>query len=237
MKQVYPEQQPIILDLSMNYCWGQSDSIRNSSKDILEKFIRKDYPIESICSATNPFRWDDLHDDPKIWEYSSPIIRITGDDDTVIKFLVLDWLSIIANHPIDWLQVRLLLVGPALFMSNSFVNDTDEKSGASFNVTDLVWSSFMVFANLLDKIRFTSMFIALVISFLGMYLTILWNLQLRNWLLKNYLFSLLVLALTLTLTVISFLAPNGRYVLPYILLNFLLLYRALVRTIKLSPRD
>lgn len=226
MQNVYPEQQPILLDLSMNYCWGQSESIRTSTKIALRKVIKPGYPIESICSATNPLRWDDLHDDPKVWQYSSPVIRIIGDEDTLMKNLLSDWISIIAKHPFDWLQVRLLLVGPALFMSNSFVNNTNEKSEAEFKVTDITWTSFMTFANLLDKLRLTSIFFALFLSFLLLYLLLLRPSPGRNWYQGNLLFSLLVLKVALALAILSFLAPNGRYVLTYVLLNFLLLYRA-----------
>jgi hypothetical protein len=232
MQSVYPEQQPIILDLAMNYCWGQSDSIRTASKLALEAVVRPSYPVESICAATNPFRWDDLHSDPKDWIFSNPISRVTGESASPkVRKLILDWVSIVIANPADWLQVRLLVVGPVLFMSNSFANTEFEKANLSIfdRFSNSMWTPLYFFVGLIDKLRITSLFFLFAFQFFLLinYSNMRFNQKSK---MKGTLaFSFLASTISFSLATLTFLAPNGRYILPYITLNYILLYRALYK--------
>lgn len=232
MQAVYPEQQPIILDLAMNYCWGQSESIRNASKETLMEFVRPNYPVESVCAATNPFRWDDLHQDPKNWKFSNPVIRITGQkQDAEIRKLFSDWIQVIVQNPVDWIQVRLLFVGPVLFMSNSFVNQRDPRTDiTTFElVNNVLWIPLQFVIALLDKMRITSLFLLFLFQ---IFLLLSFSKDTEKEVLfrrRELYFSIFSSMTTLSLAILTFLAPNGRYILPYIILNYLLLYRMMTK--------
>jgi len=232
MQPVYPEQQPIILDLAMNYCWGQSDSIRSASKIALMSVVKPNYPVESLCAATNPFRWDDLHTDPKVWMFSNPINRITGENAaTQVRELISDWASIVVRNPADWLQVRLLIIGPVLFMSNSFVSVEYKKDGFSAfeELSNTLWKPLALVIGLIDKMRFTSLFFLFLVQlFLLKYFSRIEFDEISE-VKANITFSILSAVVSFSLMALTFLAPNGRYVLPYILLNYILLYRSLNR--------
>lgn len=232
MQSVYPEQQPIILDLAMNYCWGQSDSIRTASKIALTSVVKPNYPIESLCAATNPFRWDDLHTDPKVWMFSNPVSRITGENAAPqVRELISDWASIVLRNPADWLQVRLLVIGPVLFMSNSFVSTEYEKAGFSAfdQLSNTLWKPLNLVIGLIDKMRFTSLFFLFLFQ-----LFLLKHFSRSEFddiskVKGNISFSIFAAVVSFSLMTLTFLAPNGRYALPYILLNYILLYRSLNR--------
>jgi len=72
----YPQQQVMIFDLVANYCWGRSSEIRLSAEKSLNELVKDEFPIASTCSALKPFRWDDLIDTPRDWQYKSPIVRL-----------------------------------------------------------------------------------------------------------------------------------------------------------------
>lgn len=232
MQSAYPEQQPIILDLAMNYCWGQSDSIRTASKIALTSVVKPNYPVESLCAATNPFRWDDLHTDPKVWMFANPISRITGENAAPqVQELISDWASIVLRNPADWLQVRLLVIGPVLFMSNSFVSTEYKRAGFSAfeKLSNTLWKPLNLVIGLIDKMRFTSLFFLFLFQ-----LFLLKNFSKSEFddlskVKGNITFSILAAGVSFSLMTLTFLAPNGRYVLPYILLNYILLYRSLNR--------
>ncbi len=230
MQSVYPEQQPIILDLAMNYCWGQSESIRKASEQALMGVVRPNYPVESVCAATNPFRWDDLHQDPKDWEFSSPVIRIIDQpQEAKVRKLISDWIYVVIRNPADWLQVRLLFIGPVLFMSNSFVSHVDAEldSKPLDLISNALWIPIHFTISLLDKMRITSLFLLFLFQFLLLF-RFSKNEQAETLIVrKEIYFSICSSIVTLTLANLTFLAPNGRYVLPYILLNYILLFRLL----------
>lgn len=229
LQKVYPQQQPILLDLAMNYCWGQGETIRNDAKNLLMPLLKNGYPVESVCAATNPFRWDDLHSDPKNWEYSSPIIRITGDKSRNVNNLVKSWIMLILNHPIDWIQVRLLFVGPALVMSNSFVSEDSMRQDQYVigPVMDALWNLLSSIVETIDKFRLTSLLFLIVCALVTLTRSRSVFTPSDNWRVRNLHFSLFCSTFTWFLAVLTFLAPNGRYVLPYVLINYVLLLRAM----------
>lgn len=231
MQKTFPEQQPIVLDLSMNYCWGRSESIRVMAESALRDLVQENYPLESICAATNPLRWDELYADTKVWRYSSPIAKISGDRDTEVRLLLNNWVSMILNNPLDWFQVRLLVLGPALFASNSFVISHPEFGADSpiSSATDFIWPLLHNTVGILDKARLTSPFFlqSLILCIFLFSLSKPQEQKLFIW--KNLAFSLFTLSFLLSISVVTWLAPNGRYVMPYILLSYVLLLRSLNR--------
>lgn len=236
MQKTFPEQQPMILDLSMNYCWGRSESIRVMAESTLRDLVQEGYPLESICAATNPLRWDELYADTKVWRYSSPISKISGNRDAEARLLLKGWVSMILNNPFDWFQVRLLVLGPALFASNSFVDYAPEFGVHSpvSRATDFIWPLLHNAVGILDKARLTSPFFLHLIILCIFLFSFSKSEEQKLFIWKNLAFSLGTLFFLLPISVVTWLAPNGRYVMPYLLLSYALLLRSLKREFKNS---
>ena len=236
LRSVYPEQQPIIMDLSAQYCWGTNPEQIAMAGNALKGLVKDKYPLRSLCSSLRPDSWDNLHNYPEKWQYSSPINRITNEgdkdeSDKLVSKLINRWISLIITHPVDWLQVRLYFLGPTLFASNSFtaniVSQTSDDDQHSY--LSKTWNLLLVPALALDKLRVTSIGFGLII------LAFFYN-NYRNKTIKNVgdkfktqytlLISLITLIMTLIFGTLVSVASNGRYFLPYILLTFFIVIRS-----------
>jgi len=236
LKNVYPEQQPVIMDLSAQYCWGTNSGQIAAAGNALKDLVKDTHPLRSICSSLRPDSWDNLHNYPEAWQYSNPIKRITNDgdkhqSDELVSNLINRWISLIITHPIDWFQVRLYFLGPTLFASNSFTANIVSHTASvdQFNYLSKAWNFLLMPALILDKMRVTSIgFGFLIIAFLYIHF--------RNTTIKsigdklsvkgNLLISLITLIITLAFGTLVTVANNGRYFLPYILLTFFMLVRS-----------
>lgn len=229
---VYPEQQPIIFDLASNFCWGAPEELVANAELGLKLVIKQNYPIQSICSALRPNRWDNLHSDVNNWQFSSPILRIDGAARTKdVQELTKYWVNMIKNSPIDWIQVKSLYLGPTLIMSNSFIPQNESRyfPTAWGSISHTIWKGLQFFPILLDKIRVTSLGFAFLLVFLVIFLK---GVRTESGSVKkvladssNEIFALSVLITTLIITLIGFVASNGRYVLPYIIMTYIMLLR------------
>ena len=231
LQRVYPEQQPMIFDLASNYCWGQSDQLIENAKSGLLLVIKSDFPIQSICASLKPNSWDNLHTDYSPWQFSAPIQRIVGDDNLKVTSLRNKWLKMIIDNPVDWFHVRLMYLGWTLSLSNSFVpqNASNTWDGPIGDANRMIWSLLFSVASIVDKFRLTS----LLFSFLLIIFFLIKNashekLKNRSYFKRNsdLFFTTLSLSATTLLTMIFFVASNGRYVLPYITISYALLFRS-----------
>ena len=134
----------------------------------------------------------------------------------------------VTNHPVDWAQVRLLLVGPVLFMSNSFVFNKPEVDNPSLmqSLREGSWKFNSYFILVIDKIRLTSLFICIFLCFSIFLISLKKHRPVFVSNLGDIYFALLVNILTLAVSVVSFVAPNGRYILGYVLLNYMMLLKS-----------
>jgi hypothetical protein len=236
LRSVYPEQQPIIMDLSAQYCWGTDPEQIAMAGNALKGLVKDKYPLRSLCSSLRPNSWDNLHNYPEKWQYSSPIKRITNEgnkdeSDKLVSELINRWISLIITHPVDWLQVRLYFLGPTLFASNSFtaniVSQTPDVDQHSY--LSKTWNLLLAPALALDKLRVTS------IGF-GLFILTFFYTNYRNNTITNeankikirltLLISLITLIMTLIFGTLISVANNGRYFLPYILLTFFIVIRS-----------
>jgi hypothetical protein len=237
LQKVYIEQQPIVLDLASSYCWGTSNRLVQDAENGLEIVKRPEFTFESICKSLKPVTSDALNADTDKLE--APLERIRGDQDQRVKLLREKWLSMILASPVDWIQVRLMYLGPTLTLSNSFVpqNQSNTWDGVLGKINSSLWSFFFTFASVLDKSRVSSILFAFLL--LGM-LTIqsafksFGDRKIFFLLIENQLIGFLVLIATTILTMVGFVASNGRYVLPYVLLVYALLLRSKTITVASS---
>lgn len=231
MKKVFPEQQPIIFDLTSSYCWGTSNSLVADAAKGLELVKQPGFPLESVCASLRPTSWDNLHASQSNWKFSSPVERITGDGDKKVASLRNHWISMIVRNPVDWGQVRLMYLGWTLTLSNSFVpqNESNTWDGIIGSVNKASWGTIYAIASVADKFRFTSILFALLTMLL---LTVNsafestgdWN-RFKH-LARDPVIGMLVLLITTAITIFGFVASNGRYVLPYVVLVYVFTIRS-----------
>jgi hypothetical protein len=229
MIKVYPEQQPIIFDLASNYCWGTSPKIAEDAKKILRLVLKNDFPPESICAALKPNRWDNLHSDVNQWEFSAPITRIIGAENINLRNqLVQGWMSMIMQSPFDWVQVRFMYLGWTLITSNSFIPQSRDKYNNFYgkDINFILWNLFYIPVTVFDKMRFLSLgfslffFLFILIRVRGFPKS-----EKRSRLSYNISSAILCLILTTAITMVGFVASNGRYVLPYIIVTHFLILK------------
>jgi hypothetical protein len=234
LKKSYPQQAVIQMDLASNYCWGRSDNIRLDAAIGIKMILKSDFPIESICASLDPHRWDNLYSsNSNSWRYSAPLILFSGDEsEESMTELEWQWFRMIIHNPIDWLQVRSVYLGPVLLMSNSFVPQSFKEIESNLppsisKVNFGLWTLFFTPVIFLDKIRATSpLFAFILLTFLFFFYNRKHSNESKLSLSRNsqnVLISLIILLALIIVTAIGYVSANGRYVLPYIFLIYLLL--------------
>jgi hypothetical protein len=234
LQKVYVRQAPIIMDLAAQYCWGTNANQIEKSKNLLSPLLRNEYPPQTICASLRPNSWDNLHNkDFNPWVYSSPIIRITGDSESKITNLTAGWIKTIASDPVDWIQVRLYFLGPTLFASNSFTSNlvTAYDENVFLHFLGFIWNVLLAPVLLIDKLRLTSLFFAILlyISIIGLqlYRGNKSRIEVINTS-QKIVFAITTSIATLIIGTLISVANNGRYFLPYILLTHIFTLRSFV---------
>ena len=234
LEKSYPQQAVIQMDLASNFCWGRSENIRKDASIGLKMILKPNFPIESICASLDPHRWDDLYSsNSNSWRYSAPLILFSGNNsEEAMIALEKKWLRMIINNPIDWLQVRSVYLGPILLLSNSFVPQSlkEIESNLPSSISKLnfgLWALFFSPVTFLDKIRATSpLFAFMFLSFLFFFYSRNNSNESRPNLSRNsrnVLIALIILLALIVITAVGYVSANGRYVLPYLFLIYLLL--------------
>ena len=231
MIEVAPEQQPMIFDFASSYCWGQSTQLINDATRGLRLVLKPGYPLASVCASLRPNSWDNLHSNPNKWQFSSPIERLSGKNIYLVPELRDAWISMMVHNPIDWLQVRLMYLGPTLTLSNSIVaaNEASFQSTILSSLNMGLWKVFLLPSLIIDKTRLTSpiILIAFILLCLGMKVSKMKSdvgfFSSTN---LNEFIALLIIICVVTITIVGYVASNGRYVLPYVLLTYFLLMRS-----------
>ena len=241
LESAFPEKQPIIFDLASSYCWGSSPNIKKDAARSLEPILRNSYPINSICASLTPTTWDSLHAYPIPWEYSQPIIPPYGSKDSeIMNSLQQSWMNLIRNNFVDWIQVKSIFLGPALLMTNTLTHNLEPQF--SNNILNVINSSFyevlVLPYRILDKARLTSLGFALL--FFHLFLIIqLWKPRVLQSNSSHYyritIFCIFLIWMVLAITLVGFVASNGRYVLPYLLFSYTLQLRYLSLNQKSEP--
>ena len=217
----YPEQQVIIYDLSKLYCWGYSSEVVLKAKKSLEPLLANPNDFESICASLSPSGWDSLH--VKIPEVkSSPSLKtITEDQKLLLNSLIGGWARIVITHPIDWLMTKASDSTQVLFMANAFhMPGLYSNSNSIFlKLGDYAIQLLLIPIHVLDKIRFFSLSFTLLFGLFLIYQNRASKfVSIRK---ERILFRFLAVNLFLMLlATLAFIANNGRYVLPYILLSY-----------------
>lgn len=226
----FPEQQPMIYDLSAMYCWGVSKQSNDQALAALSPVLRKGVPGPAICSSLVLGSWDNLHMIMTPWQYSAPLIRLNASQSKDFSKLKSGWINTIIHNPREWLLIKLPFATQVLTMANSFVK-TDSNSGFSVEILNrankLIWNLFYYFSVILDKFRFFTL--GALITFLNINLISRVKSSSASW--RNFaetnlafLYLLLSSLATLGLATIIYVAGNGRYIMPFVLLIYIFFF-------------
>ena len=222
----YPEQQPMIYDMASMYCWGNSSRANLAGENALKLVLNDGIPVPSVCASLILTSWDNLHMPMKDWIYKSPLKRLQGEERDKFKELRNLWLNAIIQNPREYLLVKLPFTTQVLTMANSFVKPVQSWPIANqllnrFN--EFIWNIFYFFSVILDKLRLFTLGFAFLIGFIlflrnSNFVDNSLILNIKNNIRIVYL--LLFLLTTLLLVTFAFVAANGRYVLPFVLLFY-----------------
>lgn len=230
MKKSYPEQQVIIYDLSKLYCWGYSPEVTSSAKKLLSTLLANENDYESICASLSPTGWDSLHVQiPEV--ESSPALRTIGaGEEETLRELKSGWARTILAHPMDWLMTKSSDATQVLLMANAFYmpglyENTDSLYAS---IGDVLIRMILVPFHIIDKARIFTLGFTFLIAIFLLY---------RNRAGSNFskakeqlLFKFLAMNfLIASFATIAFIANNGRYILPYVLLAYFVLIISLDR--------
>lgn len=236
----FPEQQPMIYDLSAMYCWGVSKKSNDDALSALSPVMRNGVPGPAICSSLILGSWDNLHMIMTPWVYAAPLIRLNASQSEEFSMLKSGWFHTIIHNPREWLLIKLPFATQVLTMANSFVK-TDSSSGFSSETLNkankLIWSIFYYFTVIIDKLRFLTLG-ALIIFFQIILISRVKssNASWRNFIHTNivFLYLFLISFVTLGLATIIYVAGNGRYIMPFILLIYIFFFIERVERVKVS---
>jgi hypothetical protein len=228
----YPEQQVMIYDLSKMYCWGYSQEAISQSKDALKPLLRNEDGYEKVCASLSPTGWDSLRViNPEV--RSSPALRVvTAGEEEIRDDLLLNWIKVALTNPFDWLMVKSSDLTQVLFMANAFFMPgifAQSSSSIILNSGDFLIKVFLFPVLMLDKIRIFTLGVTLLFGLFMIY----FNRASANFSLprERALFRFLTINMMITLVAtLAFIANNGRYVLPFILLSYFYLLLAVERS-------
>lgn len=230
LRKSYPEQQVFIYDLSKLYCWGYSPEVTTSAKTLLSGILANKNDYESICASLSPTGWDSLHVQIPEVELSPALRKIEAGDQKALNELESGWARTILAHPMEWLMIKtsdtaqVLLMANAFHMPGLYVNP----NGPFQSLGDKVIKMSLLPFHVLDKIRVFSLAFTLLFGLLMVY---------RNRASSQFskpkeqiLFKFIVVNLLITgFATVAFIANNGRYVLPYVLMSYFFLVLSLDR--------
>ena len=161
----FPEQQPMIYDLSAMYCWGVSKQANDDALSALSTVIRSGVPGPAICGSPILGSWDNLHMTMTPWIYAVPLIRLNASQSEEFSKLKSGWARTIIRNPREWLLIKLLFATQVLTMANFFVK-TEASSGFSLEALNkankLIWSLFYYFSVIIDKLRFLTLGVLII---------------------------------------------------------------------------
>ena len=224
LRKSYPEQQVFIYDLSKLYCWGYSPEVTSSAKTLLSGILENRNDYESVCASLSPTGWDSLHVQiPEV--NSSPALRIIeAGEERTLNELKSGWARTILAHPMEWLMTKSSDATQVLFMANAFhmpglyANST----GLFTSVGDQVIKIILIPFHILDKIRVFTLAFTLIFGLFMIYRNRSSSLFSKPK--EQILFKFLLINFAITsFATVAFIANNGRYVLPYLLMSYFFL--------------
>jgi hypothetical protein len=225
----YAEQQLFLYDAAKMYCWGHQSVSKDLAKQALSPFIHKNSNYESICASLEPMAWDHLRVELSDVINSPALTTYTGNDESIIRNLVKNWVSLILSNPFEWIQLKVIDSAQVLVMANSFYIEPllqKDQSNIFLTIGDQVIELLFVPVRVLDKLRTFS----IGASFLLAIIILLSNgriFRFRNFIDLIVVKFLSIVLLTWMMLTFLYISNPGRYIFPYVFLSYIYMYSAI----------
>jgi hypothetical protein len=212
----YPEQQVMFYDLAGIYCWSSSVDARKKAELALKPFRRPAVSDRTLCASLTPYGWDNLRLPWINWSENVPIVQIKRNDKVGFETLRKHWISTIFEFPDEWAVFKVNLLGQVLLMSNAY------EKGRSLNdfFIGLRFESMvgllLLPSIILDYFYLLSFFSILIISI------VIFSRRIRA---RRQALLMVFVISGITINLITYVANNGRYAMPYLLLYLILQIR------------
>ena len=229
LQKKYVEQHLFIYDVTKMYCWGHKSSSIELAKNAISPFLRVGSDYESLCASLEPMGADDLRRKLTGVKKSPAIEFYAGDDSSIVRKLIFDWLKLIKESPFEWSQIKTIDASQVLFMANAFYIAPvieDGKNNFALEIGNKILNVAFIPINILDRLRVFSLGFSLVIGLILLYINGRFTAfdKALDSIFSRYIFINLIIWLMLTLLFIS---NPGRYPVPYLLLSYIYLITAL----------
>ena len=193
-------------DLVSAYCWSIDKEVHKFVDDSL--VIHNDNGLinQDICKNLTPNGWDTLRSKDSLKSDNLLINKISANDSSKFYELQKAWITYIYKYPKVYFEVKSNFIGQVLFMNNAFERGDPIFSVESETLSGVFRSILLSPSKILDYVYASTYFFAL-----GFCLVMLIQRRIIG-------SSIIILLIGMITNLLSFVADNGRYALPYILL-------------------
>ncbi len=235
LKKSFPEQQPILQDLAMFYCWSDDQSTRSRALESMQTILMTDNPSD-ICLTLRPNSWAYLVSGSNNFEnkVAAPLRKIDNSNPKDLILLRDGWVNTIFRDPVDYLQFKLIAatqiitVGnpfnyPLNFTTNYVDGDKSQNSKSYFStkifeLSEVLWKASN---RILNLVGYTYLFSIIFLFFILFVLYV----RARK---ENYQEHLLTIILfcniiNIALLSIGFVSDEARYVFPIVFITYMIL--------------
>lgn len=222
INKTFPAQQVMFYDLVSAYCWSIDKEVHKFVDDSL--VIHNDNGLinQDICKNLTPNGWDTLHSKDSLKSDNLLINKISANDSSKFYELQKAWITYIYKYPKVYFEVKSNFIGQVLFMNNAFERGDPIFSVESETLSGVFRSILLSPSKILDYVYASTYFFAL-----GFCLVMLIQRRIIG-------SSIIILLIGMITNLLSFVADNGRYALPYILLFWIVF---LCQSLKASVGD
>lgn len=204
----FPEQQVQFYDLVSVACWSDSTEARYFAKNALESITEQNLTWAG-CANLTPASWNRIEEGLLFEPWIS---RLNANDYIAAQNLKHSWIKLITRHNKDWLEVKINFLGNVLIMSNSI-----EQGRGILDADSLGETLFRIF---IFPIVLLDRFLVFTYAFFLLFYVVLLARPSSH---ARSIYSLSFLLFTLANQILVYVANNGRYAVPFLILSALIL--------------
>jgi hypothetical protein len=223
LKESYPFQQPILLDLAAFACWGDSPQTKSRAVLALAPVMTSNR-YQDICSNLRPNSWIYLVIDGNNsgQEVEAPLRRINGTESKLASKILLDWIRILASDPVEYIQIKAIFATQVLFVGNTFlfINSQLSEFISDKKILMLLSTPVLFLVLIIGNIYLFSYFLLICIL-----VSLLTSNKIDTVLRKNLKFLFGITIMSILILSISYVSDEARYVFSFVYLLYLMIIR------------
>ena len=235
LKNSFPEQQVMLMDIAATYCYSTNFKTGSKAKEALTNFSTDPTYIESACQLYRPDTWVSLTQDiyPSSQGINVNFNLIRPGEEDKYQNLKNSWIEIITSDPVTYLQNKILFFSKLLIGSDT--------RGLGFFSADSVYSKVMTFYRIPFDIAITLHLYSLIAT-----LAIFFVFPLRRYVEKResgvvlhqqVIIMISVITLWGVLSAVAYIGSNGRYTYAVTMLTVIMYLSSLARKVSSSQND